>query len=255
MQPAALSPDETQHKPDPRLPVLHRLLLAQYGAPPPREPWDPLTQFIDSLLASRTRTEESHQVMRELCRHYATWEDLRDAPLGEIERAISAVAFPEVKAPRLKAALLQITARYGSLTLDFLAKYRTEKIREWLEGFEGVGPQISAAVVNFSTLRRRALCVDAHHLRVTQRLALTPRADAGTTEARLMRIVPAAWDAAMLDEHHSLVKLHARTLCTFAAPRCKECPLLAMCPHGKREVAIGTGSPGAGWAIAGAPMP
>ncbi len=242
MQPAALFPDDTQHKPDPRLPEMHRLLLAHYGAPPPREPWDPLTQFIYSLLSSRTKTDEAHQVMRDLRRQYATWEDLRDAPLDEVERTIAVVTFPEVKAPRLKAALLQITARYGSLTLDFLAKYRTEKIREWLEGFEGVGPQISAAVVNFSTLRRRALCVDANHLRVTQRLALTPRADAGTTEVRLMRIIPAEWDAAMLDEHHSLVKLHAQTLCTFAEARCKACPLLGMCPYGKRQ----TGAPGVG---------
>ena len=214
---------------------MQRLLLAFYGAPPPREPWDPLTQFIYSLLSSRTKTEESQQVMRDLRRQFASWEDLRDAPLEQIEGAISVVTFPEVKAPRLKAALLQITARYGSLTLDFLAKYRTEKIREWLESFEGVGPQISAAVVNFSTLRRRALCVDANHLRVTQRLALTPRADAGTTEQRLMRIIPETWDAAMLDEHHSLVKLHAQTLCTFAEPRCEGCPLLGMCPFGRRR--------------------
>jgi endonuclease-3 len=234
MQPAALFPTPT----DPRLPDLHRLLLAHYGAPPPREPWDPLTQFIYSLLSSRTKTPESHQVMRDLRARFTTWDDLRDAPVEEIERAIQIVTFAEVKAPRLKLALLQITARYGSLTLDFLAKYRTEKIREWLEGFEGVGPQISAAVVNFSTLRRRALCVDANHLRVVQRLALTARADGGVTEERLMRLIPADWDAAKLDDHHSLVKRHAQTLCTFAEPRCKGCPLLAMCPHGKRETKL-----------------
>jgi endonuclease-3 len=224
------------HAPDPRLPELHRLLLERYGSPPPRLPRDPLTQLIYSLIASRTKTAESDQAMRDLHTLYATWEDLRDAPTEEIERTIAAVTFPEIKAPRLKIALLGITARYGSLTLDFLAKYRTEKIREWLESFEGVGPQISAAVVNFSTLRRRALCVDANHLRVTQRLCLTPRADAGTTEERLMRLIPADWDAARLDEHHSLVKLHAQTLCTFAEPRCQECPLQPICPTGKSRI-------------------
>ena len=234
MQPAALFPD-IQRPADPRLPELQRLLLEHYGAPPARVPWDPLKQFIYSLLSSRTKTDESHQVMRDLAARYSTWEELRDAPLEEIERTIAVVTFPEVKAPRLKAALLQITARYGTLTLDFLAKYRTEKIRQWLESFEGVGPQISAAVVNFSTLRRRALCVDANHLRVVQRLALTPRADGGTTEERLMRLIPEDWDAEMLDQHHSLVKLHAQTLCTFAEPRCKACPLLRLCPFGSRQ--------------------
>ena len=234
MDPAPLFPQP----PDPRITALHETLLKHYGRPAPREPWDPLTQFIYSLLSSRTRTPESQQVMRDLRAAFpgepGNWDALRDASLPEIERTIQAVTFPEVKAPRLKAALLQITARVGSLTLDFLAKYRTDKIREWLQQFEGVGPQVSAAVVNFSTLRRRALCVDANHLRVVQRLALTPRADAGITEERLMRIIPQDWDAAMLDEHHSLVKLHAQSLCTFADPACIACPLLPTCPHGQR---------------------
>ena len=221
---------------DPRILEVQEKLLAYYGAPPVRVPWDPLTQFIYSLLSSRTKTPESHQVMRDLQVRYPSWEELRDAPAEEIERAIAVVTFPEVKAPRLKAALVGITARVGSLTLSWMEKYRTEKIREWLEGFEGVGPQISAAVVNFSTLRRRALCVDANHLRVVQRLALTPRADGGVTEERLMRRIPADWDAAKLDEHHSLVKLHAQTLCLFAEPRCAGCPLLGMCPEGKKRV-------------------
>jgi endonuclease-3 len=224
---------------DTRLPQIHALLLARYGKPAPRIPRDPLSQLIYSLLASRTKTEDSESVMRTLQARYSNWDEFRDAPLAEIEQAIAGVTFPEVKAPRIKAALLGITARYGSLTLDFLAKYRTDKIREWLEGFEGVGAQVSAAVVNFSTLRRRALCVDANHLRVTQRLALTPRADAATTETRLMRLVPEEWDAAMLDEHHSLVKLHAQTLCTFAEPRCGACPLLERCPFGRKSVGKG----------------
>ncbi len=232
MQPEPLFPTP----PDPRILSLQALLLERYGRPAPRVPWDPLTQFIYSLLSSRTKTEESHQVMRDLRATFPTWEELRDASLEDIERTIAVVTFPEVKAPRLKLALMQITARYGALTLEFLAKYRTEKIREWLESFEGVGPQISAAVVNFSTLRRRALCVDSNHLRVVQRLALTPRADGGVTEERLMRIIPQEWDAAMLDEHHSLVKLHAQTLCTFTGPRCGQCPLLDMCPTGQRNV-------------------
>ena len=230
-----LTPEEAD-----KLPRVHRLLLGHYGQPKPRELWDPLTQLIYSLLSSRTKTPVSHQVMRDLERAFnagpGNWEPVRDAPVDAIERAIAIVTFPEVKAPQLKETLQGITARYGSLTLDFLAKYKTEKIRNWLEQFPGVGSKTSGAVVNFSTLRRRALCVDSHHLRVAQRLCLVPRADAATTEERLMRLVPETWDAAMLDEHHSLIKLHAKTLCTFADPKCTNCPLLKICPTGERNV-------------------
>jgi endonuclease-3 len=224
-----------------KLPHIHRLLLGYYGQPKPREPWDPLTQLIYSLLSSRTKTPVSHQVMRDLERAFhagpGNWEPVRDASVQNIERAIAIVTFPHQKAPQLKETLMGITARYGSLTLDFLAKYRTDKIRQWLEQFPGVGSKTSGAVVNFSVLRRRALCVDSHHLRVAQRLCLVPRADAATTEERLMRFVPETWDAAMLDEHHSLIKLHAQTLCTFAEPKCGICPLLNICPTGQRDVA------------------
>jgi endonuclease-3 len=220
---------------DGRLPRIHQLLLDFYGKPEPREPWDPLKQFIYSLLSSRTKTETTHKVLRHLQERFGAWENLRDAPLAEIEGAIRDVTFPEQKAINLKASLQQITLRYGTLTLDFLANYRTEKIRAWLEQFPGVGPKTSAAVVNFSVLRRRALCVDSHHLRVTQRLGLTRRADAAVTEERLMRMVPDSWDAEILDEHHSLIKKHGQKVCTFSEPKCSECPLLQSCPYGQKQ--------------------
>ena len=224
-----------------RLPEVHQALLTHYGQPKPRVPWRPLKQFVYSLLSARTKTPASHQVMRDLEERFGPeWEAVRDAPLAEIEQAIQVVTFPEVKAPRLKLALQQITARYGTLTLDFLASYRTEKIRAWLEGFEGVGPQVSAAVVNFSTLRRRAIALDGHHLRVVHRLGVTPRGDARRTEELLMRMVPETWTAEMLDEDHSLYKIHGQTLCTFVDPRCAECPLLTSCRYGRAHVDSGS---------------
>jgi endonuclease-3 len=233
-----------QHaEPDDRLAYVHRLLLGHFGQQEAREPWDPLSQFIYSLLSSRTKTETTYAVVRQLRARFGTWENLRDASIAEIEDAIRDVTFPEQKALQLKASLVGITERYGSLTLDFLARYRTEKIRAWLEQFPGVGPKTSAAVVNFSTLRRRAMCVDSHHLRVTQRLGLTPRADAATTEERLMRMVPETWTAEMLDEHHQLIKQLGQAICTFSEPKCKLCPLLKICPYGQKQDAL-KGRPG-----------
>lgn len=227
-----LTPEEAD-----RLPYIHRLLLGHFGEPKAREPWDPLSQLIYSLLSSRTKTELTYAVVRHLRARFSTWENLRDAPIREIEDAIRDITFPEQKALHLKASLEQITERYGSLTLDFLARYRTDKVRAWLEQLPGVGRQVSAAVVNFSTLRRKAISVDAHHLRVTQRLGLTPRADAATTEERLMRLVPETWTAEMLDEDHQLIKQLGQTICTFAEPKCRECPLLKLCPYGQRQLA------------------
>jgi endonuclease III len=219
---------------DTRLEAIHRHLLEHYGKPPERDVWDPLKQFIYSLLSSRTKTEVTFEVVEHLQTHFGSWERLRDAPIPEIEEAIRPITFPEQKAIHLKRALEQITERCGTLSLDFLKGYRTDKIRSWLERFDGVGSKTSAAVVNFSALRRRALCVDSHHLRVTERLGFVAKgADARETENRLMEMAPAKWSPLILDEHHTLIKTLGQRICTKTHPRCSACPLLDVCPTGQ----------------------
>ena len=220
--------------PDTRLVEIHRRLAAYYGKPRERDAWNPLKQFIYSLLSSRTKTEITYEVVERLEERFGSWENLRDAPVAEIEEAIRPITFPEQKAIRLKRALEQITERYGTLSLDFLKSYRTDKIRSWLERFDGVGSKTSAAVVNFSTLRRRALCVDSHHLRITERLGFVAKGtDARETENRLMEMAPADWSPVMLDEHHTLIKTHGQRTCTAKHPKCFACPLLDVCPMGQ----------------------
>jgi endonuclease III len=222
---------------DTRLIEIHRRLLARYGQPPEQDVWNPLKQFIYSLLSSRTKTEVSHEVLRHLEEHFESWERLRDASIPEIEEAIRAITFPEQKAIHLKRALEQITQRCGTLSLDFLKSYRTDKIRSWLERFDGVGAKTSAAIVNFSTLRRRAICVDSHHLRVTQRLGLVDKsADARKTEDRLMQMAPADWSAEILDQHHTLIKTLGQRTCTKNHPKCRSCSLLDICPTGTAAI-------------------
>jgi endonuclease-3 len=228
--------------PDKRLLEIHLCLLAYYGKPPERDVWDPLKQFIYSLLSSRTKTEITYEVVEHLEERFGNWEALRDAPFAEIEEAIRPITFPERKAVQLKRALEQITERCGTLSLDFLKSYRTDKIRSWLERFDGVGSKTSAAVVNFSTLRRRALCVDSHHLRVTERLGFVAKStDARETEKRLMEMAPAEWSPVMLDEHHTLIKIHGQRTCTKHHPRCFACSLLDVCPAGQASGRVRAG--------------
>jgi endonuclease-3 len=224
--------------PDTRLVEIHRRLLAFYGQPPERDVWDPLKQFIYSLLSSLTRTEVTHQVVSDLEARFGSWEKLRDASIAEIEETLQPVTHPEQKAVQLKQALEQITQRCGTLSLDFLHGYRTDKIRSWLEQFDGVGSKTSAAVVNFSSLRRRAMCVDSHHLRVTQNLAFVSKsAGARETEDRVREMAPEEWSPETLDEHHTLIKIHGQRTCMKNNQRCRSCPLLDLCPTGASATA------------------
>ena len=231
-------------------------LLQWAGQPPPREVWDPLTHLVYSLISSRTKDPESIAAMHALRERYdgwpvgpdswneVRWEKLRDAPVDEIEDTLRQVTFPERKAPQLKRALQAITEKTGSLSLLFLAKYRTEKIREWVERLPGAGVKASAAVVNFSSLRRAAIAIDGHHQRIAIRLGVCPEgASSRQVEQALMPLVPAAWTPVTMDEHHTLVKRLGQRICTLRDPRCHRCPLHDICVTGQRDAPGPAGKP------------
>ena len=227
---------------------VHNRLIAWIGPPPPREVWDPLTHLIYSICSARTKDPESIATMRMLRERYhgwptgpnswdeVRWEKLRDAPLAEIEDTLRLVTFPERKAPQLKGTLQRITERTGALSLQFLARYRTEKIRAWVEELPGAGVKASAAVVNFSSLRRTAIAIDAHHQRIAIRLGIVPEgATTRQVEQALMQLVPSGWSPVTMDEHHTLVKKLGQQVCTLHEPRCRRCPLHEICVTGQRN--------------------
>ncbi len=234
-------------------------LIAWIGAPPPREVWDPLTHLIYSLCSSRTKDAESIATLRMLRERYngwptgpnswdeVRWEKLRDAPVEEIEDMLRLVTFPERKAPQLKQTLQRITERTGALSLQFLARYRTEKIRAWIEELPGAGVKASAAVVNFSSLRRAAIAIDGHHQRIAIRLGVVPeKATARQVEQALMPLVPAGWTPVTMDEHHTLVKKLGQQICTLREPQCRRCPLHEVCVTGLRDAVPDVKSSGNG---------
>lgn len=225
-------------------------LLAWWGGPAPaREVWDPLTQLIYSIQSSRTKDAESFASLRTLRERFngwptgpnswdeVRWERLRDASIPEIEDALRLSTFPERKAVQLKQTLERITERTGVLSLAFLAKYRTDKIRRWIEELPGAGSKASAAVVNFSSLRRKALAIDAHHQRIAIRLGVakasaTPR----EVETALTAMAPPQWTAITMDDHHTLVKKLGQRLCTLREAHCKRCPLRDVCITGSSSI-------------------
>ena len=109
--------------------------------------------------------------------------------------------------------------------------------REWLQRIPGVGPKTSAAVLLFSRLRMRALPVDSHHHRVVVRLGIIPPSLAvGPSHAVLEAALPEDWDAQTVYDHHEVLMFLGQRICHYAGPKCPECPLLDMCPTGRRRL-------------------
>ncbi len=192
---------------------------------------DPVSQLVFSMLGARTLGTVSLQTFEGLRYRYRRWEDLRDAPEDEIGAAIKQVTFPEAKAAYLKASLQKITDLQGRLALDFLEAYTVPEALSWLETLPGVGRKISAAILNFSTLCKKAMVIDTHHQRIMQRLGLAART-AGISDVydRVMPCVPETWSADRVEKHHWLVKRLGQTLCRRRDRFCPQCPLEDLCP-------------------------
>lgn len=214
--------------------AIHDRLAALYGAPFPYfQSLDPLSELVSTLLNHRTRNRDAKAAFRALRAAFPTWEQVRDAPLPEIEAAIAGVTWPEAKAPRVRDVLRAVDARAGHLDLGFLADMPVARARAWLEAIPGVGSKTSAAVLSFSTLRRPALPVDSHHHRVARRVGLIGKGVAvGPSHAVLEGYLPGDWDAQQVYDHHQLFMRHGQKVCHWRGPDCGGCALLDLCPTG-----------------------
>jgi endonuclease-3 len=217
---------------------IHQRLQRRFGRLGPFLQLDPISQLIMGIVGGRTHGEVSKAAFEALLARFGRWEAARDASVDEIRGTIRAVTYAELKAPRLKATLEAITAICGRLTLDVLDSLTVDEALVWLERLPGVGRKAAAATLNFSTLRKAALVIDTHHLRVLHRLDLVARRSSlEQAYDRLMPVLPAGWTAADLEEHHQLVKTLGQTICRHTDPRCRRCPLHDLCPTGRERAA------------------
>lgn len=214
---------------------VHHRLAAVYGSGIKYfHDLDPLSEMVSSLLSHRTRNAMSGKAFWNLKEQFPSWEAVRDAPVQQVEKAISPCTWPEQKAPRLQQVLRLVTDRCGGLSLDFLGEMDVPAARAWLQSLPGVGPKTSAAVISFSSLRGKALPVDSHHFRVAVRLGIIEE-KIGEARAHqvLEDLLPDHFTAQDVYDHHQIMMKHGQKVCVYNRPDCERCVLLELCPTGK----------------------
>jgi endonuclease-3 len=196
---------------------------------------DPLSELIATILSQNTSDQNSHRAYAGLRSRFSTWERMRRANVRTIAAAIRSGGLADIKAKRIKSILNQIHNDNHSLDLSFLKRWRTEKIREYLGAFKGVGEKTIACVLLFS-LKRPVMPVDTHVWRVSRRIGLVPvKADPKRTETILEGLVPGK----MIYQFHMNLIAHGRNVCKATNPRCQECVLLENCDFGSKGSAAG----------------
>jgi len=215
-----------------RLQAVRDALRSHYGKPRNEPHRAPLDELVLTVLSQNTNDRNRDVAYERLQDRFPDWAAVARAPVAEIEEAIRPGGISKVKAGRIKAMLGAIEAERGSLDLRFLAEAPREQALGFLEGLPGVGRKTAACVQLFS-FDRPELPVDTHVYRVASRLGLI-RPRASFKEAH--DVLLAATEAEDVYEVHVNLIRHGRRICTARAPACPECPLLELCPYGKRAV-------------------
>ena len=208
-----------------KIKVLENLLEKEYGKKMLTPTKDPLSELIATILSQNTSDNSSHRAYRNLKHDFKNWDVLRKAPLRKIVQSIKIGGLEKIKAERIKNILNQIYEGKGSVNLAFLKKWDTEKVKEYLSHFKGVGDKTIACVLLFA-LSRPVLPVDTHILRVSKRLGLISwKTDSKKAHILLQNKIP---PALVYPFHLNLIE-HGRKICKARIPLCGDCVLFQEC--------------------------
>ncbi len=219
---------------------IHRRLLAQYGERGKPGGRDPIALLISTILSQNTNDTLRDRAFERLRARFPSWEEVRDAPVEEVEEAIRVAGLSRQKAYRIQWALKRITEERGTLDLSFLRQMEVEEAKRWLMSMNGVGPKTAAIILLFG-LGMPAFPVDTHIFRVSKRLGLIP---VKTTREKAHEILENLIPPEYYYSFHLNMIEHGRRVCTSHKPRCQECILNDLCDfHGGGKISPSHESP------------
>jgi endonuclease III len=205
-----------------RVRAIRERLRELYGRPVNHPHGHPIAELIRTVLSQHTNDRNRDRAYAGLRERFPTWEEVRDAPVEEVEEVIRPGGLGKQKAPRIQ----QILERLGDPPdLDWTETAPREESMEFLLGLPGVGRKTSACVLIF-TWGIPEIPVDVHIHRVGGRLGLIPP---GTSFDRAHDEMLAVVDSEDAYELHMNLIRHGREVCR-PKPRCEECGLRRMCP-------------------------
>jgi endonuclease-3 len=194
-------------------------------------------ELVLTVLSQNTNDRNRDVAYARLRERFGSWEEVRHAPVAEVEEAIRPGGLAPTKAVRI-VRILDAIAGEGELGPDALAwlgEVPEPEARAYLCALPGVGRKTAACVLLFS-FGAHDVPVDTHVHRVGTRLGLfRPGASLEEAHDELLRLCRPG----EAYEVHMLLIRHGRRTCTARAPRCPECPLRRMCPEGRRRLRLG----------------
>jgi endonuclease-3 len=175
----------------------------------------PFVVLISTILSQRTRDENTIKASNQLFAAYKTPGQIAAAPIEKIEELIKPSGFYRVKAMRVKEVSRIIAEQYDGKVPSSLGE---------LLQMPGVGRKTANCVLVYG-FRKKAIPVDTHVHRISNRLGLVKTKTPEKTEEELRRTIPEEY---WLELNQLFVKF-GQQICQPLKPRCGECPIAAGC--------------------------
>ena len=178
----------------------------------------PFQLIAATILSAQCTDERVNMVTPRLFEQYPTPQALAAARQEDVERIIQSTGFFRSKAKSLIGMARGIVEEHGGAIpwdLDSLIR------------LPGVGRKTANVVLGTAFGIPSGVVVDTHVTRITRLLALTRAKTPEKIEQDLMSLLPRTeW----INFSHRLIH-HGRRICIARRPRCRECPLLKLCPR------------------------
>src|ERR1044072_4274500 len=141
-----------------------------YGQPVGEPHGPPIAELVKTVLSQHTNDRNRDRAFAALRERFPYWEEVRDAPVEQIEEAIRPGGLAQQKAPRIQAILEPLG---DPPDLDWTRTAPRDESLEFLLDLPGVGRKTAACVLIF-TWGIPEIPVDVHVHRVGGRLGLFP---------------------------------------------------------------------------------
>jgi len=172
--------------------------------------------LVATILAAQCTDERVNMVTPALFRKYPDAKALSAADEKELQQMIMSTGFFRNKAKSLVGMSKKLIEDFGGEVPGEMDK---------LTSLAGVGRK-TANVILGNCFGKPAIIVDTHCRRVSQRLGFSANKDPDKIEADIAKIVPE--ERRTMWSH--LVVFHGRNICRAPKPRCRECPIIELCP-------------------------
>ena len=211
--------------------ALHDALLDHFG---PQHWWpgdSPFEVMVGAVLTQNTAWTNVERAIAALKTHNAlSATAILGLPDAELAALIRPAGYFNVKARRLKALCQFLLERNVADAPERLAEQAPlPELRECLLAVHGVGEETADSILLYA-LDQPSFVVDTYTRRSFTRLGcLTGDESYAAIQTRFHTELPT--DRALFNEFHALIVALGKHYCR-PKPRCADCPLLSLCPHG-----------------------